>query len=136
MQDAEAATHTLEELKALGVILALDDFDTGYSSLRYLQQFPLDAIKIAKPFVDTVAGGPERSVLARAIVDLGKTFGLEVVAEGIERPEQLAALRELGCGFGQGYLLGRPSEAPAVGRLLRPRAPARAGATVRLVEAG
>ena len=119
MKDAGATKRILAELKRLGVRIAVDDFGTGYSSLRYLQEFPLDMIKIAKPFVDTVAHGSERSALARAIIDLGGTFDLQVVAEGIERPEQLARLRELGCGFGQGYLFSRPQPPEALEHSLR-----------------
>jgi EAL domain-containing protein (putative c-di-GMP-specific phosphodiesterase class I) len=104
----------LQQLKALGVRLAIDDFGTGYSSLSYLQRFPIDILKIAKPFVDLLAnGGPEAS-FARTIIDLARTLGLEVIAEGIETEAQLEALRGLGCEMGQGYLLGRPAALPGV----------------------
>jgi len=119
MRDTGVTTLILGELKQLGVRIAVDDFGTGYSSLRYLQEFSLDMIKIAKPFVDTVTHGGEQSALARAIIDLGETFDLRVVAEGIEHPEQLERLRELGCGLGQGYLFSKPQPAGALEAYLR-----------------
>jgi EAL domain-containing protein (putative c-di-GMP-specific phosphodiesterase class I) len=108
MQDTEATIERLRALRALGVRLAVDDFGTGYSSLRYLNRFPVDVLKMAKPFVDGLGAGAEHSALARAIVDLGANLGMHIVAEGIERPEQLDALRALGCGYGQGYHFSRP----------------------------
>ncbi|HEY9014365.1 MAG TPA: EAL domain-containing protein, partial [Gemmatimonadales bacterium] len=101
--DAEASVAALTALRALGVRLALDDFGTGYSSLSYLQRFPIDILKIAKPFVEEVGQGADRSALARAIVGLGDTLKLQTIAEGIERTEQRAALIELGCTLGQGH---------------------------------
>ena len=91
--------------------IALDDFGTGYSSLSYLHSLPLDTLKIAKPFVDGLTSGRRESSFVGMIVDLARTLELEVIAEGIETPEQLAALRELRAGLGQGYFLGRPSAA-------------------------
>ena len=84
MQDLEASTRTLRALKALGLLLALDDFGTGYSSLGYLQRFPLDILKIDKSFVDHITDRSDRAGLARAIIQLGKTLKLRVVAEGVE----------------------------------------------------
>ncbi|HEY7631342.1 MAG TPA: EAL domain-containing protein [Thermoleophilaceae bacterium] len=107
MHDTEATITKLHELKALGTRLAIDDFGTGYSSLRYLQRFPLDVLKIPKPFVDELvdeSGG----VLAGVILDLSARLGLNTVAEGIETAEQAARLRELGCPLAQGYLFARP----------------------------
>jgi diguanylate cyclase (GGDEF)-like protein/PAS domain S-box-containing protein len=103
MQQTDPVLERLQQLKALGVRLAIDDFGTGYSSLSYLQRFPIDILKIAKPFVDEVGHGVDRSALARAIVGLGDTLKLQTIAEGIERAEQRAALIELGCTLGQGY---------------------------------
>ena len=103
MQQTDPVLERLQQLKALGVRLAIDDFGTGYSSLSYLQRFPIDILKIAKPFVDEVGQGADRSALARAIVGLGDTLKLQTIAEGIERAEQRAALIELGCTLGQGY---------------------------------
>jgi diguanylate cyclase (GGDEF)-like protein/PAS domain S-box-containing protein len=106
-EDAEVAASRLAELKSLGVRLAVDDFGTGYSSLSRLHAFPIDILKIPKPFVDGVARGPERSALARAIVDLADALDLEVVAEGIEDADQARELRRLGCPVGQGFLFSR-----------------------------
>ncbi len=108
LADPGAAAARLRELKALGVTLAVDDFGTGYSSLGYLQRFPVDVLKIDKTFVDGVAVPGHDPVLTRAIAALGGALGLRVVAEGIERPAQAAALSALGCALGQGYLFARP----------------------------
>jgi diguanylate cyclase (GGDEF)-like protein len=107
-RDPELLARSLQELNDLHVELAIDDFGTGFSSLQHLQLFPIDMLKIPKPFVDDVGGGVDESALARATIDIGQSLGMRVVAEGIERQEQLDRLRELGCRFGQGYLLGRP----------------------------
>jgi EAL domain-containing protein (putative c-di-GMP-specific phosphodiesterase class I) len=109
MSDLEAAVSRLHELKALGVNLALDDFGTGFSSLAYLRNFPVDALKIDRAFIDRVAD-PESGdhALVRAIISLGVTLDMRVVAEGIEREDQRRELRRLGCDRGQGYLFSRP----------------------------
>jgi EAL domain-containing protein (putative c-di-GMP-specific phosphodiesterase class I) len=118
MQNADATMEQLAQLRGLGLRLAVDDFGTGYSSLRYLHEFPIDVLKIARPFVEGVASSPQKAALARVIVDLGATLGMQVVAEGIESTEQLERLRELGTELGQGYLLGRPVNASEITRLL------------------
>jgi diguanylate cyclase (GGDEF)-like protein/PAS domain S-box-containing protein len=118
LQDAEAAAQTLSQLKKLGVQLAIDDFGTGYSSLGYLDRFPVDIVKIAKPFIDGVAHGPDESAVAAAMITLGGTLGLKTVAEGIEDADQLAELRALACDQGQGFYLARPVEAEGVSELL------------------
>ena len=92
MQQTGSVLERLPQLKDLGVRLAIDDFGTGYSSLSYLQRFPIDILKIAKPFVEEVATGGEHSALARAIIGLGETLRLVTVAEGVERADQCAAL--------------------------------------------
>ena len=107
-RDPEQMAVRLQELNDLDVELAVDDFGTGFSSLQHLQLFPIDMLKIPKPFIDGVGGGADDSALARAIIDIGQSLGMRVVAEGIERPEQLERLLELGCRFGQGFLLDRP----------------------------
>jgi diguanylate cyclase (GGDEF)-like protein/PAS domain S-box-containing protein len=105
MADADLAVRRLRELKSLGVLLAMDDFGTGYSSLSSLSRFPIDILKMDRSFLS-----PEHaeSGLAAAIIALGNTLGLEVVAEGIELPAQVASLRELGCELGQGFLFAEP----------------------------
>jgi len=118
VEDSHATLTRLRELKALGLKLSIDDFGTGYSSLSYLRQFPVDGVKIAKPFVDHIAEGDEHSALARAIINLGETLRLEVVAEGIEQEQQLRELRKLGCKLGQGYLSSRPLDARHMTKLL------------------
>jgi len=123
MQDTEATLERLSGLKRLGVKLAIDDFGTGYSSLGYLQRFPLDRIKVAKQFVDDVSKGAGDSALTRAIIKLGETFELETVAEGIEQPAQLMALREIGCKLGQGHYFARALPAEDIGELLRDPTP-------------
>ena len=119
MQQTDAVLAKLHELKALGLRLAIDDFGTGYSSLSYLQRFPIDILKIAKPFVDDVAAGMERSALARAIIGIGSTLKLTTLAEGIEMAEQRAGLAALGCHLGQGYFFARPLPASAIEAILR-----------------
>jgi len=107
MKDAVAAHQVLQALKSLGVALAIDDFGTGYSSLGYLQRFPLDILKVDKSFVDGL-GHDQGTEIVAAVVNLAHALGLEVVAEGVETPRQLEALRELGCDLAQGYLFSRP----------------------------
>ncbi|HVG64889.1 MAG TPA: EAL domain-containing protein [Actinomycetota bacterium] len=121
VSDVEAMSTRLRELKGLGVLLAIDDFGTGYSSLSYLQRFPIDILKIAKPFVDDVGSGTEKSALARAIVGLGETLKLRTIAEGIERGDQRAALLELGCDLGQGHYFSRALPPDGIARLLTAR---------------
>jgi diguanylate cyclase (GGDEF)-like protein len=118
MQDLEGTVGRLQELKRLGVALSVDDFGTGYSSLQYLRRFPLDSLKIAKSFVDGVGGPSQDAAVARAIIELGTSFQLRVVAEGIERQDQHSRLMELGCTYGQGFLYSRPVPADQVEQLL------------------
>ncbi len=105
MADTDLVVRQLQELKTLGVQLAMDDFGTGYSSLSYLSRFPVDMIKMDRSFL---ASGQHASGLAAAIVALGASLNLEVVAEGIELPEQISSLRELGCELGQGFVFAQP----------------------------
>ncbi len=111
--DKDAAAR-LQELKALGLSIAVDDFGTGYSSLSYLKQFPVDALKIDKSFVDAVAVSPEDSALARTIVELGRGMRLDTIAEGIESAEQLEHLRLLRCQMGQGHHFSIPLASDAL----------------------
>jgi diguanylate cyclase (GGDEF)-like protein len=108
MDTASRPGVVLSQLQALGVRVLLDDFGTGYSSLSYLNRFRLDGIKIDKAFVSAMVDSDQSASLAASIIAMGKALGIPVIAEGIETVEQLELLRQLGCGFGQGYLLGRP----------------------------
>ena len=113
ISDPDASAKVLGRLKELGVTLALDDFGTGYSSLSYLGRFPVDVLKIDRSFVAGMNGSPTdglgtEAALLEAIVGLGQMLHLSVVAEGIERPDQLARLDALGCGLGQGFLFAKP----------------------------
>ena len=108
MSEEDSVLETLEELRALGIQVAIDDFGMGYSSLGYLNRLPIDILKLDRTFVHPVTEGPEESALAQAIVKLAHIFGLSTVAEGIETPEQGEALRILGCDFGQGHYYSRP----------------------------
>lgn len=115
--DTHRTIAQLQDLRALGIRIAIDDFGTGYSSLGYLRRFQVDILKIAREFVGTVDGGNEEWAVARAIVALGQTLDLRVVAEGIEDANQQRRLQEMGCEFGQGYLFGRPADGVTFGKL-------------------
>ncbi len=126
MADTDLAVERLRELKKLGVRLALDDFGTGYSSLSYLSRFPVDILKMDRSFLREGAT-PDESGLATAVVALGATLGLEVVAEGIEFAEQWHTLRALACEFGQGFYFARPMDVDATLEFLAARSAALAG---------
>jgi diguanylate cyclase (GGDEF)-like protein len=108
LEDAERVAATIEALRSLGARFALDDFGTGYSSLSYLHTLPFDMLKIAKSFVDGLARGGREASFVRMIIELARTLGVTVIAEGIETPEQVSALVMLECDLGQGFYLGRP----------------------------
>jgi EAL domain-containing protein (putative c-di-GMP-specific phosphodiesterase class I) len=114
MSDVKAATVTLRELRGLGLHLSVDDFGTGYSSLTYLKRFPVEAIKVDRSFVNGLGIDAEDTTIVEAVVKLGHSLGLQVVAEGVETPLQLTRLREIGCDRGQGYLFGRPRPAELI----------------------
>jgi EAL domain-containing protein (putative c-di-GMP-specific phosphodiesterase class I) len=111
MADTDLAVRRLRELKSIGVLLAMDDFGTGYSSLSYLSRFPVDVIKMDRSFLSSEH---EDSNLSAAIIALGKSLKLQVIAEGIERPEQITSLRALGCELGQGFLFAKPMKQRAL----------------------
>jgi diguanylate cyclase (GGDEF)-like protein/PAS domain S-box-containing protein len=118
MRDAEVAGRRLADLKQLGLRLALDDFGIGYSSLHYLHRFPIDLVKVAKPFVDALGEGSNQAVFTQSIVDLCRTLGLAALAEGIESDRQAHALRALRCELGQGFYLSKPLTGDDVESLL------------------
>ena len=113
---------TLNQLKTLGVRISVDDFGTGYSSLSYLTRFPIDTLKIDQSFVRNITKNPGDAAIATAIIAMGQSLNLGVIAEGVETEEQRAFLERRGCRLMQGYLFGRPSPAEELGRLLAARA--------------
>jgi diguanylate cyclase (GGDEF)-like protein/PAS domain S-box-containing protein len=108
MEQSAGALATLRRLKAMGVRLVLDDFGTGWSSLGYLKRFPLDGLKLDREFVDGLGTKAEDTAIAAAVLSMAQALELDVIAEGVETDTQLAWLRERGCGYAQGFLLGRP----------------------------
>ena len=122
LEDAGMAREVLGELRLGGVGVSLDDFGVGYSSLARLDALPLDSVKIDRSLLDRVDTDDRQARLLAAVVRLADDIGLPVVAEGVERPAQLEALRRLGCPLAQGYLLGRPGPATSVPDLLGRRA--------------
>ncbi|MEY4375691.1 MAG: hypothetical protein RJB26_241, partial [Pseudomonadota bacterium] len=122
MTDAKRTVKLLDELYALGIHLSIDDFGTGYSSLSTLQQLPVGTLKIDKSFIASAVGSPDNTALVRTMIEMGRNLNLEVVAEGVETPAQLALLRELGCDFAQGMLLGEPMSGEAMLALLTEQA--------------
>ena len=128
--DTETAECELRKIRALGVQIALDDFGTGFSSISRLMRFPIDIIKIDRSFVSALGEEGERSDLVLALVNLGETLGLDVVAEGIETEAQLDYLRSIECEQGQGFFFAKPLGAPLMESVLQ------VGCSVRAVEAG
>jgi EAL domain-containing protein (putative c-di-GMP-specific phosphodiesterase class I)/GGDEF domain-containing protein len=118
MEASNSAMAGLRALREAGIRVGLDDFGTGFSSLAYLGQFPLDFVKVDRLFVREVDRGATGRAIVAAIVDLSHALGLQVVAEGVETPKQLEALRELGCDRAQGFLFARPVDAEAVLQLV------------------
>jgi diguanylate cyclase (GGDEF)-like protein len=124
MTDPALASRTLAGIKKLGVRVAMDDFGTGYSSLAYLNQLPLDEVKIDRSFISRLLSDPQTSSIVRAAVDLNHALGLDVVAEGVEDKATMERLRLLGCDRVQGYFIARPMPADAVLPWLQRYAPA------------
>jgi predicted signal transduction protein with EAL and GGDEF domain len=136
VEDAGLIVDRLAELRDLGVRLAIDDFGIGYASLAHLRQLPVDIIKIDPSFVAGLGHDPTLTMLTRTIVQVGRDLGMQVVAEGIEHPRQLAELREMGCGYGQGFLLARPMAAAGVEALIRANNSGQPTGTDSVLEAG
>ncbi|MCO7577323.1 MULTISPECIES: putative bifunctional diguanylate cyclase/phosphodiesterase [Pseudomonas chlororaphis group] len=122
MQNVEATLATLQAIKALGVRLAVDDFGTGYSSLSYLRKFPVDVLKIDQSFIHGLSHEPKDAALVSAIIQLGRSLNLNIIAEGVETQEQLAFLKQQGCEEGQGYYFSKALPADSFARLLRAQA--------------
>lgn len=123
IENAEATITKLHELKALGVRLALDDFGSGFSSLRYLQQLPVDILKIDRAFIARIEGDPHAQQIVRAIIALAHALGIRVVGEGVETAGQFEQLARLECDLVQGYYLSPPVWADAAEALLASNAP-------------
>ncbi len=118
MDHADTTIATLRQISDLGIRLCIDDFGIGFSSLRYLHRFPIHTLKIDRAFVSTLPENAESRAITQSIISLSHTLGKAVVAEGIETADQLTALRELNCGYGQGYLFSRPVDSAAATALL------------------
>jgi diguanylate cyclase len=108
MEDERHTAAILEALSELGIRISVDDFGTGYSSLAYLSRLPVDQVKIDKSFVGVMDISPNDAAIVRSVIELGRTLGIEVVAEGVETRSKLEALVELGCTVAQGYYIGAP----------------------------
>ena len=121
MQDSTSTSAVLHNLKRLGLTLALDDFGTGYSSLSHLRRFPIDTLKIDRSFVHHVTSNADDACIVRALIGMGKSLHMRVVAEGVETPEQLAFLQDGDCPFGQGYYFGLPLTGAECTNILRRR---------------
>ncbi|HMT08811.1 MAG TPA: bifunctional diguanylate cyclase/phosphodiesterase [Pyrinomonadaceae bacterium] len=137
MENADQTINILNRLKKLGVQLSLDDFGTGYSSLSILHRLPFDTLKIDRSFVYSVGENGENSEILQTIISLAKNLRMRVIAEGIETTTQLSLLQNLGCDYGQGYLLARPQTVDAAEKALyesRSWLPVELGSLVRSVK--
>jgi len=119
MQGAESAVRILGALKVMGVQLAIDDFGTGYSSFTYLQRFPVDALKLHQSFVHEITEDPADATIVSAMINIGKSLKLRVIAEGVETLAQLKFLQRHGCDEGQGYYFSHPVPTEQAGKLLK-----------------
>jgi EAL domain-containing protein (putative c-di-GMP-specific phosphodiesterase class I) len=117
--DLAGAAELLAELRRGGLRVAIDDFGTGYSSLAYLKALPLDTIKIDRRLAQDIAGSPRDRIVVRGVIDMARSLGLAVVAEGVETEEQLALLAREGCNYYQGFLCSPPVDIPTLERLVR-----------------
>jgi len=124
MNSIETAVATLQQLRRMGVTLSIDDFGTGYSSLNYLATLPIDTLKVDRSFVERMARDGQGNEVVKAIFKLGQALSMQVFAEGIETDAQLVLLQELGCEYGQGFLLSRPVDAERAGGFVAARAQA------------
>jgi diguanylate cyclase (GGDEF)-like protein len=134
MKDGDAAMLVLEDLKGLSLRVSIDDFGTGHSSLSLLHRLPIDTLKIDRSFVAGMSRRGETLEIVRTVVALGHNLGMGVVAEGVETPEQLRDLRELGCDYAQGFLFSPAVEPAAAERLLGPAPPSRRTPRVQHLE--
>jgi EAL domain-containing protein (putative c-di-GMP-specific phosphodiesterase class I) len=117
MEDEQHVIGVLRDLKALGVQLSLDDFGSGYSSLNYVKDLPVDGLKIDKSFIDDLGEDPVNDAIVRLIVDFAHTLGLKVTAEGVENDRQVENLAVIGCDLAQGFYFSKPLHSEASGAL-------------------
>ena len=129
IEDVELARRMLERLREIGVRVSVDDFGTGYSSLSYLKQFPIDALKIDRSFIDGIADHSDGAAISTAIIRMGHSLRMEVIAEGVETVDQLEVLRELDCDVVQGFLLGKPDTPEEIASLVQAGKPFAMGST-------
>jgi diguanylate cyclase (GGDEF)-like protein len=120
MANSEESTKILERLSRLGVLISIDDFGTGYSSMSYLRRFPIDKLKVDRSFIKDLGTSPEATSIVEAIISLAHSLKLKVIAEGVETPEQLAILRQLGCDQYQGYFFSPALPSGGLSELMRP----------------
>jgi diguanylate cyclase (GGDEF)-like protein/PAS domain S-box-containing protein len=111
VHNVEEAISKMQQLKSFGIRFSMDDFGTGHSSLSYLKRLPLDQLKIDQSFVRDIATDPSDAVIVQTVINMGRTLGLDVIAEGVENEKQLGLLRQYGCNAYQGYLFGKPASA-------------------------
>jgi EAL domain-containing protein (putative c-di-GMP-specific phosphodiesterase class I) len=108
IEDVDLVIPILSHLKSLGIRIALDDFGTGFSSMSYLEKLPVDTLKIDRAFIATIDAAGRGGVIAKLVLDMARALNMNVVAEGIERPEHLSFLRDQACDVGQGFLFSKP----------------------------
>ena len=118
MNYSDLSEKIIQKIHSIGIGIALDDFGTGFSSLSYLCRFPIDTLKIDKSFVQEMTTSQKDCIMVRQTIEMGHELGLQVVAEGVETPEQLHLLRSFACDSAQGYLFSRPVPAARVLQLL------------------
>ena len=118
IESPDKAIQCFDEIKGMGVKIAIDDFGTGYSSLSYLNRFPANLLKIDKSFIDKLNTSDSSRQYGAAIISMGHVMGFDVISEGVEEPEQLDTLKEIGCDFIQGFIWGRPLSAEDAEKLV------------------
>ncbi len=121
MENVDAAIKTMKELRSMGIHLHIDDFGTGHSSLSYLQLFPISALKIDRSFINKLTADGDNQEIITHIVSLAKNLNFEVIAEGVEQEHQLANIKNLHCGYGQGFLFARPMAFDAIDAWMQQR---------------
>ena len=118
IDSVDKALRCIDELRSMGIQIAIDDFGTGYSSLSYLNRFPANLLKIDKSFIDVMNTSESSRQYVAAIISMGHVMGFDVISEGVEEPEQIETLREIGCDFIQGFIWGRPLPAEEAEKLV------------------